>query len=328
MKPFLKKLSKTLRVFASFFDIIFVPITVLGAVWFRLIKYWGIKRMPFSKFFFFKIGIFPIVDHYYEPLFNYNYLRHSLQKDRSLIGLDLNVSDQLILIKKFNFQKELKKFPLYEDKSLSYYYHNGSFLPGDAEFYYSFIRLNKPKRIVEIGSGFSTRVCLSAVQQNLQEDLNAGCDICCIEPYEMPWLEQLDILILRKKVEEVDISIFQALEAGDILFIDSTHIIRPQGDVLYEFFEIFPLLKKGVYIHIHDIFTPKDYPEHWIKEEYRMWNEQYLLEAFLLHNKSFKVIAALNYLKHHHFELLGSKFPILKNEHHIEPGSFWMQKTV
>ena len=82
----------------------------------------------------------------------------------------------------------------------------------------------------------------------------------------MPWLKDIGVELIRKKVENIDLDFFQKLEENDILFIDSSHIIRPQGDVLYEFLEILPSLKKGVYIHIHDIFTPRDYPNHWLMD--------------------------------------------------------------
>ena len=83
----------------------------------------------------------------------------------------------------------------------------------------------------------------------------------------------------RQVVEAVEKSVFQQLEADDLLFIDSSHVIRPQGDVLCEFLEILPTLKKGVIVHLHDVFTPRDYPKAWVVDRVRMWNEQYLMEA-------------------------------------------------
>jgi len=74
------------------------------------------------------------------------------------------------------------------------------------------------------------------------------------------------------------------------LFIDSSHIIRPQGDVLFEYLEILPILNAGVFVHIHDIFTPKDYLSEWILDGKVFWNEQYLLEAFLSFNTCFKIM--------------------------------------
>ena len=107
-------------------------------------------------------------------------------------------------------------------------------------------------------------MALNAVDKNRAEDQNYQCEHFCIEPYEMAWLETKNVTVKRSKVEDIDISFFQQLEANDVLFIDSSHIICPQGDVLFEYLEILPVLNPGVIIHIHDIFTPKDYPDQWI----------------------------------------------------------------
>jgi hypothetical protein len=129
-------------------------------------------------------------------------------------------------------------------------------------------------------------------------------------------------------VERVDKELFRTLGENDILFIDSSHMIRPQGDVLCEFLEILPLLNPGVLVHVHDIFTPKDYPDRWIKDQVLFWNEQYLLEGFLSFNKDFKVIGALNHLANHYQQQLASKCPIYAREHSVrQPGSFWMQRV-
>lgn len=143
----------------------------------------------------------------------------------------------------------------------------------------------------------------------------------------MLWLESLQIKIIRDKLEDVDRSIFFDLEKDDILFIDSSHIIRPQGDVLMEYLEILPIIKSGVLVHIHDIFTPKDYLDEWIYNEVRFWNEQYLLEAFLSFNDRFKVLLSCNYLNHHYHDIFSSKCPIMSKQPGREPGAFWMVRV-
>jgi len=127
-------------------------------------------------------------------------------------------------------------------------------------------------------------------------------------------------------VEDLKIDFFRHLEEDDIFFIDSSHIIRPQGDVLFEILEILPSLNNGVIVHIHDVFSPRDYLDEWISSHV-LWNEQYLLEAFLTNNVQYKIIGAVNFLKHHYFELLAAKCPVLAKEHNSEPGSFWIQKS-
>jgi hypothetical protein len=123
----------------------------------------------------------------------------------------------------------------------------------------------------------------------------------------------------------MDPAFFDMLEEGDFLFIDSSHIIRPENDVLFEYFEILPALKKGVIIHIHDIFSPRHYLKSWVLDEYRFWNEQYLLEAFLCYNDSFEIVFSLNYLKNDYYDEVA---PVLTNiTPASNPASFWLRKT-
>lgn len=187
------------------------------------------------------------------------------------------------------------------------------------------IRHFKPRKIVEIGSGYSTLMAINATQKNRSESIGNHCDHICIEPYECDWLEEIEIQVIREKVEMLDLSLFKTLQKNDILFIDSSHIIRPQGDVLFEYLEILPILSKGVICHIHDIFTPKDYLNEWFGE--KLWNEQYLLEAFLSLNKEFRIIGATNYLSHKYHDQFASKCPIYAKQGGREPAFFWIKKN-
>ena len=157
------------------------------------------------------------------------------------------------------------------------------------------------------------------------ENKDSQCEHTCIEPFENLWLEKLSVKVIRKLVEDVDVNFFNQLDENDILFIDSSHIIRPQGDVLFEYLQILPILKCGVIVHIHDIFTPKDYLDEWKIKGTLFWNEQYLLESFLCLNSSYKIIGALNYLKSNYYDELAEKCPMLTKDR--EPGSFWIKKT-
>lgn len=146
-----------------------------------------------------------------------------------------------------------------------------------------------------------------------------------IEPYEMPWLESVFQRVMRRRVETLDFELFESLGADDILFIDSSHVIHPQSDVLLECLEILPRLAPGVIVHFHDVFSPRDYLREWVVDEVRLWNEQYLLEAFLTCNADWKVIGALNYLRHHHYDRLHAACPFLDADR--EPGSLWIQRN-
>ena len=167
-------------------------------------------------------------------------------------------------------------------------------------------------------------MAIKAIQKNQEENPDYKCKHVCIEPYEMPWLEKTGVLVLRKKVEDVEISFFSELGEDDILFIDSSHIIRPEGDVLFEYLELLPCLNKGVIVHMHDIFSPRNYLNEWLTSKVLFWNEQYLLEAFLSHNTSWKIISSLNCLHHNYYEKLKEVCPFLTPDR--EPGSFYIQK--
>lgn len=309
-------------------DVLLTPFTWLAALWFKFIIAKGIKFFPVSRFVFMKVGVLPVIDHYYYPLINpKKYLHRSLRENRLLPGINLNDAAQLGLLKQFSYTAELQALPFkMEERKDTYFYDNGMFCQGDSEILYSMIRHYQPRKIIEIGSGYSTLMTLNAIAANKKENAGYDCALTCIEPYEISWLETLGVELNRIPVEQLELSWFEQLEENDILFIDSSHMIRPQGDVLFEFLQILPTLKKGVVIHVHDIFTPKDYPDEWILGSHKMWNEQYLLEAVLTNSGHFEIIGALNYLFHTYPDALFAACPILKKHRDFEPRSFWIKK--
>ena len=307
-------------------DIVLIPFVYPAAWLLKNIRKAGVHRLPHCKNALLNVGVFPIRNHYYEPQFDNRISKPDFSQDRNLQGINWNISGQLEMLKSFTFSKELSNIPQEKTESLKFYLNNGSFESGDAEYWYQLIRIIKPKRILEIGSGNSTLMAINAIDKNHEDDPGYKCEHICIEPYEMPWLEEVGVSVVRKKVEEVDLSFFSKLQKDDILFIDSSHIIRPQGDVLFEYLELLPSLNKGVIVHVHDIFSPKNYLKQWLQDEVRFWNEQYLLEAFLSHNSDWRIVGALNYLHHNYYEKLKSVAPFLETER--EPGSFYIQKIV
>lgn len=311
--------------FRTVLDMALVPVVYPAAYLLKNVRRFGVQHLPLSKRALSHVGMFPIRRQYYEPLFDSRDLHHPLSEARVLPGIDLNTEGQLDLLRRFCFNEEIGDLAGAKTDELTFRIENGSFEGGDAEYFYNLIRLVKPKRIVEIGSGNSTLIAMRAVAKNREESSDYGCKHVCIEPYEMPWLEKTGATIIRKKVEDVDAGMFAELEQNDILFIDSSHMIRPQGDVLREYLEIIPSLKVGVIVHIHDIFLPRDYPKQWIEAEVRFWNEQYLLEAFLSGNSNWKILGALNYLRHSQYESLKISCPYLTQQ--SEPGSFYMTRV-
>jgi len=314
------------RYFHYFIDIALSPLTYFSAHLFHYYRKNSLNRFPISKKIFFKVGVLPIIDHYYEPLFNPKYLRYSLRQERPLPGINFNDSEQLEILSKFNYNDELENFPMDKTNNPHEYYYNGRmFLAGDAEYLYNIIRYFKPTTMIEIGSGNSTLMARNAINKNSSESSEYSCEHICIEPFEQPWLEDINIKVVREKVETIGTKVFQQLKENDILFIDSSHIIRPQGDVLFEYLELLPSLNKGVIIHIHDILSPRDYLDSYFGEYF--WNEQYLLEAFLTNNKEFRIIGATNYLSHKYRDKFSAKCPIFAMKPDIEPSSFYMIKN-
>ncbi|WP_299695617.1 class I SAM-dependent methyltransferase [Hydrocarboniphaga sp.] len=307
-----------------FLDLVLALVVYPAAVLLKMVRVAGVHRLPRCKQALMKVGVFPIRDHYYEPQFNNGSPSKSYFEDRNLPGIDWATQDQLKILDRFCYSSELSDLSLTKTSELEFYFGNGAFESGDAEYWYQLVRAIKPKRIFEIGSGNSTLIAVRALQKNHQEDVGIKCEHICIEPYEMPWLEKIGVLVVREKVENMDLAFFSRLQENDILFIDSSHVIRPQGDVLFEYLELLPSLNKGVIVHIHDIFSPKNYLTQWLECEVKFWNEQYLLEAFLSHNKSWKIVGALNYLRHNHYNNLKRVAPFLTADR--EPGSFYIQK--
>lgn len=288
----------------------------------KIIRRGGVENFYLNKYLIKVFGIFPIRNHYYEPRFVYptNFDFDQIRK----IPFEIDLDKQLLLLNEFYNIVELNSLP--PDIPISkggFFVNNPNFGAGDVELYYLIIRKFKPKRIIEIGSGYSTMLCLKAIDQNKLDGIQT--DLTCIEPFEMPFLNQeKNITLIRKPVEEVGFDLFQSLEENDILFIDSSHIIRPGNDLLHIFFEILPMLKKGVIIHIHDIFSPRHYPKEWLTEKMRFWNEQYLLEAFLHNNHDYQVLFTANHLVKSHYE--EAKKVLIHLQPNSEPSSFWMQK--
>lgn len=281
----------------------------------------GSRSLPLTTAVLRRVGVFPIVDHYYEPSFRGTL--PPVSNASRVPRVNLNTPEQLSFLTQLTFAQELEHWR--GDKSndpSDFDLNNDSFGAGDAEFLYQFIRWSKPSRVIEIGSGHSTKIVVQALNRNAQESGIRATHVC-IEPYEMNWLESLPVQVIRRRVEECDMDWSAELQKGDLLFIDSSHVIRPNGDILCEYLQILPQLAAGVYVHIHDIFTPRDYPDRWLFEEVKFWNEQYMLECALSHSSRYRVVAALNNLKHQHFPELSAICPFLMPER--EPGSFYIQ---
>ncbi len=209
-------------------DVLLAPLAYPSAWLLKLVRRAGVHRLPICKNALLKIGVFPIRDHYFEPQFDHRKPKQPFSQDRNLSGIDWNVPEQLKLLATFSFSREIADIPIEKRDGPGFYLNNEVFGFGDAEYWYQLIRSIKPKRIFEIGSGNSTLIAIKAIHKNNEQDHYYKCKHICIEPYEMPWLEETGVTVVRQKVEDLDVEFFSELEEHDILFIDSSHIIRPR----------------------------------------------------------------------------------------------------
>jgi hypothetical protein len=243
---------------------------------------------------------------------------------QSLPQIDLNEQEQLSLFDSLKQYYADLPFEAEKKAGFRYYFANQAFDAGDAITFFCMLRNFRPKRVIEAGSGYSSCVLLDTNEHFL--DNSVSCTF--IEPYP-EILKQLltdadksSVRLIEKNLQDVDLELFEELEAGDFLFIDSSHVSKIDSDVNYIFFGILPALKPGVYIHFHDIFYPFEYPKGWIYEG-RAWNEAYMLRAFLEYNKSFKIIFFNSYWAKFHRERIGNGMPLwLRNP----GGSIWLKK--
>ncbi len=306
-------------------DLILGVLVIPAASIMWLVRRLGVQRLRICRGILLRIGVLPLRRHYYEPFIGPQDLRRPLHEERDLPGIDWNELGQLAALSTLNFELELRDLARSNSGALEFRFGNGSFESGDAEYLYQVIRRSRPARVLEIGSGQSTLIARAAIAKNREEVGSYVCQHICIEPYENPWLEGTGVRVLRQLVEDVDRRLFEEMDRDDLLFIDSSHVIRPQGDVVTEYLSILPRLRSGVIVHIHDVFSPRDYPAEWVLDKLLLWNEQYLLEAFLTCNHDWTIIGALNFLKHRHFEELKRVCPYLTMDR--EPGSIYIRKN-
>jgi len=270
----------------------------------------ALKIFQIGEFFGFHI----VPDHFYYPIPSTRDLDDTLFERKSeCVGLDWNLTTQKQYLNEVFPQYALEvEFKPNPGLSLT-----------DAAVLHTMIRHHKPRKMIEIGSGNSTRIAASACLMNEKEGM--PCELIAIEPFPnqdlekgFPGLTELR----RQKVQSIDVEEFMDC---DLLFIDSSHMAMIGSDVLYEQLEILPRLKKGCLIHFHDILLPGEYWKDWVKGMHYFWSEQYLLKAFLLFNNSFEVIWASRYMHLRDSAAIRGVFPYFEPEQH-RITSFWIRR--
>jgi predicted O-methyltransferase YrrM len=250
-----------------------------------------------------------------------------------LVGIDIDEKRSIEFIEKNidPYKAEFARYPIQDEGSeAGFYLLNGRFMAVDGDVYYALIRSIKPKRILEVGCGMSTLLASDAVQKNSEEGF--ASELVCVEPYRTALLESANLRIselVAKKIQQVSLDVFASLGKGDILFIDTSHVLKSGGDVQFLYCEVLPRLKSGVYVHVHDISLPRPYPRVYFEKSYFFWNEQYLLQAFLTHNAHAEVIWPGNYMMVKRSQWMMKTFPELQTMREqypsSEPSSFWFR---
>ncbi|MDP0490552.1 MAG: class I SAM-dependent methyltransferase [Verrucomicrobiota bacterium JB023] len=266
--------------------------------------------------------------HYYSPIPSEDeintevsdVLSASLESD-----INLRADEQVALVQDFaQFHDEI---PFRDEKGEGegrYYYNQPWFCHSDAIMLYCMIRKFQFKKIVEVGSGFSSAVMLDTTERFGPKD----CEFTFVEPYPdrlndlVDVEKQANVTLVQDFVQKVDLEIFKSLDEGDLLFIDSSHVVKYQSDLHYLMFVVLPLLKKGVIVHFHDVFYPFEYPEDWLKEG-RFWNECYLLRAFLTGNSNWEIVLFNHYMNEVHGEVVEKSVPLCRKNY---GGSFYLRK--
>lgn len=267
--------------------------------------------------------------HYYSPIVDPAELRRqgfgTRRKLDRLEGVEIDFGAMERLFRQMIEAYGDRHLPEHADRAQRYYASNDMYGVGDATVLAALLRHLRPQRWIEVGSGFSSAVLLDTLDRT--PGLNTR--LTFIEPNP----ERLDLLlrdadraavtIIRSAVQAVPLDTFDALAAGDVLFLDTTHIAKTGSDVVHEVFQILPRLASGVVVHFHDVFADFDYPEPWIFSENRSWNELYLLRAFLMYNARFEILYANDAFAQARPDVVQSLCPaILSNP----GGGFWMRK--
>lgn len=240
-------------------------------------------------------------------------------------GLDLNPSGhRRLLTEVFPSLIEGYDYPCEgppDDRLDRFYDFNGQFERQDPRVLFCMLRMARPRRIIEIGSGYSTLLMMDVNRRFL----DGQAAITCVEPYPRPFLRQAhyagEITLLDRRAQDLPVGMLAALDAGDVLFVDSSHVSKTGSDVNRIILQVLPSLRPGVYIHFHDIFIPADYPKEWI-EMGLSWNEQYLLQAFLDFNPRFRVVYGCAIAR----ELHARELRQFLGDNPTNGGSLWLQR--
>jgi hypothetical protein len=269
--------------------------------------------------------------HYYSPIpAQADLLEHADRiwpdpPPRSVPGIDLNEEGQLALLAELAQYYPEQPFSDEKQEGLRYYFQNDMFSYADALYLYGMLRKLRPHRLIEVGSGYSSSVTLDTNERFLGGQVQ--CTFVDPEPQRLLSLLSADdwstVEIIPGQIQDVPLTRFDALGANDILFIDSSHVSKAGSDVNHLFFEVLPRLAAGVYVFLHDMFYPFEYPREWL-EWGRHYTEDYLIRAFLMHNHDYEMVLFGSYLYTFHADRMRELMPLTL---HNPGASLWLRKV-
>lgn len=238
-------------------------------------------------------------------------------------GIDLDIEGQRRLLRDV-FPQLLAEFdyPAHTDDPQAFHVDNPQFQQADARGLFALLRHWRPRRVVEVGSGYST-LLIADVNRRF---LDRAMDIAAIEPYPRDFLHGLPGLATLRVhgVQNTPDAVFDALADGDVLFIDSSHVLKTGSDLVHLLTRVLPRLRSGVRVHLHDVFLPDDYPPHWVLDLNRSWNEQYALQAILANGSRYRVLYGTQFALTCLAADAGAAFGSLAGQPYAG-GSFWIQ---
>jgi hypothetical protein len=282
-----------------------------------------------------KRGFLPLPVGFYSPVPDVEDLvRRDVWAGRTgMAGIDFRIGEQLDFLKELGetFGKECSWPPERTADDRRFYVNNSTFSYGCAASTHSIIRHFRPGRVVEVGSGMSSLIISGALSRNRSETGNPA-EYVIVDPFPGETVRKgVDGLhrLVESRVELLPLSLFETLGQGDVLFIDSSHTVKIGSDCNYLYLEVIPSLRPGVIVHVHDISLPFEYPRTYATSETfrQFWTEQYILQAFLSHNRDYEVLLAMGYVMKEHPGAFETCFPHYDREQHrFTSGSFWFRR--
>lgn len=288
----------------------------------------GFQLVPRDGYDVVPRGLYDIVPrNYYSPVPNLDSVDEAIWERRSELGgivLHLERAIEMIETELRPFIEELDVPESGPAAPGEFFLCNENYESVDAELLYAILRARKPRRVLELGSGFTTLLIGEAALRNsadgvetehLAYDPFPRAQILGEKPPPPTRFESLS-------ATEVPLDAFRRLEAGDVLFVDTTHTVKLGSDVNYIVLDVLPVLAPGVVVHFHDIFLPWEYPRIWFEEMQYYWAEQYLLQAFLAFNSAFEVLLPAQAVAREHPERLGAV--VSSFDPAVRPGAMWL----